>query len=343
MVESGRFDWDNGRFPRMTEPVASYGGLRFWDNFGEYGFCTMLRVEQLRDFGTCLAPLNAFLFLQGLETLSLRMDAHVANAVALARHLSEHPAVAWVSYAGLPASPHHDLAQRYLPNGPGAVFSFGVKGGRDAGRSVRRGGRAGQPPGQRRRHPHARHPSRVHHPPAAVRRGSPGRRRGPRPRPGFGRHRGPRRHHLGLRPGPRTRKAPTNGGSGSTEWRQPPSARERLAILQQARTIAIVGASSKPSRASYFVATYLLSSSTDYTVWFVNPGETSILGHPVYPSLAALPERAGPRRRLPRGPKISLAWRKDAVEVKATHLLGPARPVERRGRRDRPSAPVSTW
>ena len=135
VVESGRFPWDNGRFPRMTEPVASYGGLRFWDNFAEYGFCTLLRVEQLRDFGTCLAPLNAFLFLQGLETLPLRMDAHVANAMALAQHLARHPAVAWVSYAGLADSPSHGLARRYLPRGPGAVFAFGVRGGRDAGRA----------------------------------------------------------------------------------------------------------------------------------------------------------------------------------------------------------------
>jgi O-acetylhomoserine (thiol)-lyase len=135
VVESGRFGWDNGRFPRMTEPVASYGGLRYWDNFAEYGFCTMLRVEQLRDFGTCLAPLHAFLFLQGLETLSLRMDAHVANALALASHLADHPAVAWVSYAGMPDSPYHALARKYMPKGPGAVFSFGVKGGRDAGRA----------------------------------------------------------------------------------------------------------------------------------------------------------------------------------------------------------------
>jgi O-acetylhomoserine (thiol)-lyase len=135
MVESGRFEWDNGRFPRMTEPVASYGGLRFWDNFAEYGFCTMLRVEQLRDFGTCLAPLHAFLFLQGLETLALRMDAHVANALALAQHLAGHPGVAWVAYAGLPDAPHHGLAQQYLPKGAGAVFSFGVRGGREAGRA----------------------------------------------------------------------------------------------------------------------------------------------------------------------------------------------------------------
>jgi O-acetylhomoserine (thiol)-lyase len=135
VVESGRFPWDNGRFPRMTEPVASYGGLRFWDNFAEYGFCTMLRVEQLRDFGTCLAPLHAFLFLQGLETLALRMDAHVANALGLARHLADHPSVAWVAYSGLPESPSHQLARRYLPKGSGAVFSFGVRGGREAGRA----------------------------------------------------------------------------------------------------------------------------------------------------------------------------------------------------------------
>ncbi len=135
VVESGRFDWANGRFPRMTEPVASYGGLRFWDNFGEYGFCTQLRVEQLRDFGTCLAPLNAFLLLQGLETLSLRMEAHVANAIGLAEHLAAHPAVAWVSYPGLPASPYHSLAAKYLPRGSGAVLSFGVNGGRAAGQA----------------------------------------------------------------------------------------------------------------------------------------------------------------------------------------------------------------
>jgi O-acetylhomoserine (thiol)-lyase len=135
VVESGRFDWANGRFPRMTEPIPSYGGLRYWDNFAEYGFCTLLRVEQLRDFGTCLSPFNAFLLLQGLETLSLRMDAHVANALALAEHLAAHPGVAWVTYAGLPDSPYHPLARRYMPRGPGAVFAFGVRGGRDTGRA----------------------------------------------------------------------------------------------------------------------------------------------------------------------------------------------------------------
>ena len=131
--ESGRFNWGNGKFPHMTEPVASYGGLRFWENFGEYSFCTKLRVEQLRDIGPAMSPFSAFLLLQGLETLALRMEAHVANAKGLAAWLAAHPAVTWVRYAGLPDSPSHALAQKYMPKGPGAVFSFGVKGGREAG------------------------------------------------------------------------------------------------------------------------------------------------------------------------------------------------------------------
>jgi O-acetylhomoserine (thiol)-lyase len=133
VAEAGTFPWGNGNFPHLVEPVASYGGLRYWENFGEYAFCTKLRTEQLRDVGACLSPFNAFLFLQGLETLALRMEAHVANARTVATWLEEHPQVSWVRYAGLPSSPFHDLAQRYLPKGPGAVFSFGVEGGRAAG------------------------------------------------------------------------------------------------------------------------------------------------------------------------------------------------------------------
>jgi O-acetylhomoserine (thiol)-lyase len=134
IVDSGRFDWGNGNFPTMTEPVDSYGGLRFWDNFGEFGFCTKLRVEQLRDFGASLSPFNAFLLMQGLETLALRMDAHVANAAKVAVHLRNHPLVSWVSYAGFDDSPSKALSDRYLPKGPGAVMAFGVAGGRDGGR-----------------------------------------------------------------------------------------------------------------------------------------------------------------------------------------------------------------
>ncbi len=134
VVEAGRFDWASGRFPRFTEPVPTYNGVQWADNFGEYAFCTALRSEQLRDVGACLSPFNAFLLLQGLETLPHRMDAHVANARAVASWLHAHPTVGWVAHADLPDSPHRELAAKYLPNGAGAIFTFGVEGGRDAGR-----------------------------------------------------------------------------------------------------------------------------------------------------------------------------------------------------------------
>ena len=133
VTDSGLFDWGSGRFPQMTEPVESYNGLKFWENFGEYAFCTKLRAEQLRDIGASMAPMNAFLLLQGLETLPFRMDAHVSNAQAVAEHLKQHQAVSWVKYAGLADSRYHALAKQYLPKGPGAIFTFGVKGGREAG------------------------------------------------------------------------------------------------------------------------------------------------------------------------------------------------------------------
>ncbi len=133
IVESGRFDWANGRFPHFTEPVPSYNGLRFAENFGEYAFCTKVRVEQLRDVGASLSPFNAFLMLQGLETLPLRMRQHVSNAQAVAEWLDSDDRVAWVAYGGLPDSPWNERAQRYLPEGPGSIFSFGVEGGREGG------------------------------------------------------------------------------------------------------------------------------------------------------------------------------------------------------------------
>lgn len=133
VVEAGKFDWGSGRFPKFTEPVPSYNDLRWWDNFGEYAYCTKLRTEQLRDVGATMAPLNAFLFLQGLETLDYRMAGHLANATAVAEWLDSDPRVAWVHYAGLPDSPHRDMAAKYLPAGPGAIFTFGLGGDRETG------------------------------------------------------------------------------------------------------------------------------------------------------------------------------------------------------------------
>ena len=137
IVESGRFDWSQGgKFPSLSEPEPAYHGLNFYENFGDFAFTTKARAVALRDFGPTLAPMNAFLTITGIETLHVRMDRHVANAAKVAEFLAEHPRVAWVSYAGLPSSPYHELAKRYLPKGAGAVFTFGVKGGYAAGIKV---------------------------------------------------------------------------------------------------------------------------------------------------------------------------------------------------------------
>ena len=138
VVEKGTFNWGNGNFPAMTQPVPSYNNLTWWGNFGEYGFLTRLRSEQLRDFGPSLSAQSAWQLLQGVETLPQRMDEHVANAQTVAEWLDTDPRIAYVNYAGLPSHPHHERAQKYLPKGPGSVFSFGVaptaqKSGREVG------------------------------------------------------------------------------------------------------------------------------------------------------------------------------------------------------------------
>lgn len=141
IVDAGRFDWANGRFPAFTEPSPAYHGLSFWETFGAGGdfgniaFIIRARVEGLRDLGPALSPFNAFLFLQGLETLSLRAQRHADNALALADWLAGHPDVAWVNYPGLFEHTHHALARRYLEHGFGGVLAFGIRGGEAAGRA----------------------------------------------------------------------------------------------------------------------------------------------------------------------------------------------------------------
>lgn len=133
VVESGRFHWANERFPLFDREVPHYGGLNWHGNFGEYAFLTRLRAEQLRDIGPTLAPHSAWLLAQGVETLPFRMQAHVDNARAVAEWLAADTRIEFVNWAGLPSHPHHERAARYLPKGPGSVFSFGVSGGRAAG------------------------------------------------------------------------------------------------------------------------------------------------------------------------------------------------------------------
>ncbi|HPB67515.1 MAG TPA: O-acetylhomoserine aminocarboxypropyltransferase/cysteine synthase [Candidatus Omnitrophota bacterium] len=137
IVDSGRFDWTNGKFPLIAEPDPSYHGVNFVEALKPYGniaFITKARVTVLRDTGAAMSPFNAFLFILGLETLPLRMPRHAENALAVASHLEKHPAVAWVNYPGLASSPEKNRADKYFPKGAGALVGFGIKGGREAGR-----------------------------------------------------------------------------------------------------------------------------------------------------------------------------------------------------------------
>lgn len=142
IVDSGKFAWNNGKYPDYTEPDASYHGLKYWDVFGKFepfggvniAFIIRARVLWLRDLGFSMSPFNAWLFLQGLETLALRVKQHSANALRVAEHLKKHPKVSWVNYPGLPDSPNHAIAKKYLGNHFGALIGFGVKGGLEGGK-----------------------------------------------------------------------------------------------------------------------------------------------------------------------------------------------------------------
>lgn len=134
IIDSGKFDWKaSGKFPGLTEPDPSYHGVRYVDAVGPLAYIIKARVQLLRDTGASVSPFNSFLFLQGLETLSLRVERHVSNAKKIAEYLNNHPAVAWVNYPGLPGNPYNGLAEKYFPKGAGSIFTFGIKGGLPAG------------------------------------------------------------------------------------------------------------------------------------------------------------------------------------------------------------------
>jgi len=137
IVDGGRFDWKaSGRFPDFVEPDPSYHGVSYTEAFGPLAFILKARVQGLRDIGPCLSPFNSFLFLQGLETLHLRMQRHSENALGVSKFLAEHPEVEWVNYPSLPSSRYHQLAQKYLPDGAGSLVTFGIRGGYEAGRKL---------------------------------------------------------------------------------------------------------------------------------------------------------------------------------------------------------------
>ncbi|MGD0078136.1 MAG: homocysteine synthase [Sedimentisphaerales bacterium] len=133
IVDSGKFNWANGRYPELTEPDPSYHGVKYVENFGNLAYILKARVQLLRDMGSCMSPFNAFLFLQGIETLHLRMPRHSENALKLAQWLENHKSVDWVNYPGLPSHPDYNLAKKYMPVGQSAILGFGIKGGKEAG------------------------------------------------------------------------------------------------------------------------------------------------------------------------------------------------------------------
>jgi len=139
VTDAGTFNWANGRYPVIADPSPAYHGLQFYETFGMYGYLMKVRAETLRDLGACMSPFNAFLFLQGLETLSLRMERHVANAKAIADYLAGHDLVSRVTYSGSSTSRYGKLVKKYLPRGAGAIFTFELKGGREAGQNFIRG------------------------------------------------------------------------------------------------------------------------------------------------------------------------------------------------------------
>ncbi|MHA1785863.1 MAG: O-acetylhomoserine aminocarboxypropyltransferase/cysteine synthase family protein [Candidatus Helarchaeota archaeon] len=134
IVDSGNFPWNNGKFSELTEPDETYHGLKYFESFGKAAFIAKARVQTLRDFGSALSPFNSFLFLQGLETLPLRMKRHCENALEVAKYLEAHEKVVWVNYPGLPSHPKHELARKYLTNGFCSLIGFGIKGGKEAGK-----------------------------------------------------------------------------------------------------------------------------------------------------------------------------------------------------------------
>ena len=304
VVESGRFPWDNGKFPGIADPSPAYHGLAFQATFGEYGFLMKLRAETLRDLGACMSPFNAFLFGLGAETLPLRMERHTANALEVATFLRGRPEVETVAHPGLPGSRYAALVAKYLVRPEGRARGGSPVHSRAQplfpSRERRRREEPGDPPGE-------------HHPPATGRRRTPGRRDLAGHDPPFGRHRRPAGPDLGSDPRPgsrgnhaRRRRGPNRGdhamssviacelppplpadGSGP-DLGQYQDAGTIRRLLTSARTVAVVGLSPKELRASYFVGFYLQRNG--YRVVPVNPREKEILGEQCYPSVAAIEE-----------------------------------------------------
>ena len=172
IVESGKFHWGNGKFPEFTTPSPGYHGVIFHETFGDFGFTMKARMEIMRTFGPTLSPINAWLLLQGLESLPVRMDRHCSNALAVAKFLKDHPRVAWVNYPGLPDNKYFSLAQKYLPKGASGPAQLRRQGRREGRREIHRRRGVHEPSRQHRRREDAGDPPGLDHAPADERRGA---------------------------------------------------------------------------------------------------------------------------------------------------------------------------
>ena len=300
VVEAGTFNWSNGRFPVVADPSPAYHGLQFHETFGTYGYLMKLRAETLRDLGAALSPFNAFLFLQGLETLSLRMERHVDNARAVAAFLESHELASNVTYPGLPGSRYRPLVEKYLPRGAGAVFSFDCAGGRAGGQDLIRGvtlwshlANVGDAK------------SLIIHPASTTHRqlgDDELRAAGVGPgtvrlsvgtesvedliwdlEQGFARVAAA----AGKKERPQERPGEASGREGMIDLGRYQDSLTIQRVLHTAKTIAIVGLSNNELRASYFVGYYLKRHG--YRVIPVNPRESEILGETCYASLLDVP------------------------------------------------------
>ena len=198
IVDGGKFDWKKGAFPQINQPSRAYHGMNFSEVFGPIAFIIRARVEGLRDIGSCLSPFNSFLFIQGIETLGMRMERHVSNTMAVAKFLTGHKSVEWVNYPGLPDSQYHDLAKKYLPKGAGRRILLRSQRRLRSRPQTSRQRKAVVAPSQRRRREEPGDPPRLHHAPTTKRRRTKSRRRRARHDPPVDRPRRCRRHSSGI-------------------------------------------------------------------------------------------------------------------------------------------------
>ncbi|MCA0972554.1 aminotransferase class V-fold PLP-dependent enzyme [Halobacillus litoralis] len=322
VVDGGRFDWGNGKFPVFTEPDESYNGIVYTADFGTLAFITKLRVQLLRDFGSCLSPQNAFLLLQGLETLHLRVARHNDNAQEIAEYLKGHPDVEWVSYPGLKEHPAHDLADQYLEGGFGSVVNFGIKGGREAGRAIINNialwshvANVGDAKSL------IIHPASTTHQQLSVEDLS-----------ASGVTEELIRLSVGLESakdlindldraiaaatGKESERGVTENDEGIIKWAlQSPQLKETVdgESVTRPKRLAVVGLSGKPSRPSHRLARKM--QRLGYQIIPVNPRETEVLGETAYPDLKSIPFEIDVVQVF-RSPEAAIEIAKEAADVR---------------------------